>query len=104
MRRTTTGVKLDAPEHDYSGPAALVFADREVSAHVDLRGHIDPIDGRFRWYGRVAATAELVLGGRTEVIVRTGFGTAPATIGDPDPWGRYRLLGRGRPPFPPLTD
>ncbi|HEY1699847.1 MAG TPA: DUF4873 domain-containing protein [Trebonia sp.] len=34
------------------------------------------------------------------MLVRTPHGTAVTTLADADPWGRYRLQGFGRPPFP----
>ena len=59
-------------EDDYRGPATLVADDREIPVEVVLRGHFQPIDGRFHWYGRLSAS---------------------------DPWGRYRITGTGKPPF-----
>ncbi|GAA4612903.1 DUF4873 domain-containing protein [Saccharopolyspora hordei] len=95
-------------EDDYRGPATLHAEDREIAVEVVLRGHFQPIDGRFHWYGRVAAhdeVAELAAHRATSVLLRTPGGEARGTLSDPDPWGRYRITGTGRPPFPTdLTD
>ncbi|MCX2968391.1 MULTISPECIES: DUF4873 domain-containing protein [Streptomyces] len=97
----------DAPaeehrEEGYQGPATLVVGDTEVSVTVDLRGHFQPIDGFYRWYGRVVADPEVTraLGGRrAAVTVRTPEGEARGEAADPDFWGRYRVTGTSRPPF-----
>ncbi|MCA1185495.1 MULTISPECIES: DUF4873 domain-containing protein [unclassified Saccharopolyspora] len=90
------------PDEEYEGEAVLFTAEREVPVSVVLRGHFQPIDGRFHWYGRVAAddaVAELAAGRRTEVVVRTTRGEAAGSLSEPDPWHRYRITGVGRPPF-----
>lgn len=92
-------------EHDedgYAGPATVVVGERELAVEVELRGHFQPIDGRYRWYGRVASNDELtaLAGGRkTKATVRTPEGSADGELSDPDPWGRYRVLGASTPPF-----
>ncbi|MER7010910.1 DUF4873 domain-containing protein [Saccharopolyspora sp. NPDC000359] len=94
-------------EDDYRGPATVRTADREVAIQVVLRGHFQPIDGRFHWYGRVSAhdeVAELAANRRTPVLLSTPTGEARGTLSDPDPWGRYRITGTGRPPFPLPTE
>jgi hypothetical protein len=86
----------------YTGPATLVLADQEFAVDVDLRGHFQPIDGRYHWYGRIRADAELAraAGGRKRsVALRTGDAEATGELSDPDPWRRYRITGVGRPPF-----
>ncbi len=93
----------DHPEDDgYSGQATLVVGDRELAVRVELRGHFQPIDGYYRWYGRIAADEELtaLAGGRkTKAVLRTPGGQAQGELSDPDPWGRYRIMGTSRPPF-----
>ncbi|WP_344125970.1 DUF4873 domain-containing protein [Saccharopolyspora halophila] len=97
-------------EHDYQGPATIRAEDRELSTEVVLRGFFQPIDGKYRWYGRAAADEaidELAAGRKTAVLLRTSDGEAPATLSEPDPWGRYRITGTGKPPFAvdfPLQD
>lgn len=94
-------------EDAYRGPAVVFTQEREVAVEIVLRGHFQPIDGRFHWYGRVAANTEVdeLTGGRkTEVVLRTPEGQAVATLADPDPWNRYRVSGLGYPPYALDTD
>lgn len=92
----------------YDGPAHLVtegtddIDDPGVEVEVRLRGMFVPIDGRYHWYGRVGAGAgvDALVGSRTRLSLRTPHGEAPARLADRDPWGRYRITGTGRPPFP----
>ncbi|WP_156520589.1 DUF4873 domain-containing protein, partial [Rhodococcus sp. EPR-157] len=43
-----------AGKPDFHGAATLAFDEPvEFDVRVDLRGHSQPIDGRYRWYGRV---------------------------------------------------
>lgn len=87
---------------DYRGPATIVAENRELPAEVVLRGFFQPIDGKFHWYGRLAqdtAIDELAGERKLTVRVRTPLGEAEGVLSDPDPWGRYRLTGTGKPPF-----
>jgi len=92
-------------EHDedgYRGEATLVVDGTELTVQVDLRGYFQPIDGYYRWYGRIAVNDELtaLAGGRKKAVeVRAGEHTASGEVSDPDPWGRYRLMGTSTPPF-----
>lgn len=84
----------------YDG-AATVVADEEYPVHVRLRGRVEPIDGRFHWYGRISPDPSLDNGvspGAT-VTLRTPHGEARGRLSDVDPWGRLRIAGHGRPPF-----
>ncbi len=67
---------------------------------VRLRGHFEPIDGRFHWYGRITTTppVEAHTSGSTVTLV-TPYGEAQGRLSDVDPWGRFRVSGTGRPPF-----
>ncbi|PKV79618.1 uncharacterized protein DUF4873 [Nocardia fluminea] len=90
-------------DSDYIGSATVIMASTEVEVQVELRGFFQPIDGRFCWYGRVGQSDildEFLQGRRRSVVVRTSAGEAAGTIGDRDFWGRYRIQGRGRPPYP----
>ena len=81
-------------------PAEVLLPDVDpVPVQVTLGGAFQPIDGRFHWYGRIAATALLPaeLSGAT-VVLRTAYGEAVGRLSDPDPWGRHRIGGTGRPP------
>ena len=85
------------PEEQYDGPARIA----ETEVEVLLRGHFEPIDGRFHWWGRIAADERLAAehsSGSTVTLV-TPHGEAEGRLSDVDPWGRFRLSGTGRPPF-----
>jgi hypothetical protein len=85
---------------EYRGPAVLSTDDLRIEVEADLRGRFEPIDGRFHWYGRLAATPELEqIGPGSTVTLTTEHGAAQARLSDVDPWGRPRLSGTGRPPF-----
>jgi hypothetical protein len=93
-------------EDGYDGAAQLLVGDAEITVDVKLRGQFDPISGKYRWYGRVTGSpqvAELVANGARAVLVRTPHGQAETALSDVDPWGRPRVEGFGRPPFPVLT-
>jgi hypothetical protein len=93
-----------APEEPgYRGPAEVLIGDQVVPVTVELRGFFQPIDGRFHWYGRIAANPELnrlVTGQRAEVVLRTPHDQRAGEVSDPDLWGRYRISSTGYPPFP----
>lgn len=92
----------DHDEPEYRGAATLVAEDAEVEVTVQLRGNFQPIDGRFHWYGRVAAADqvdEFAAKHRKNVVLRTAHGEATGTLSDKDTWGRYRIDGVGQPPF-----
>ncbi|MFD8494301.1 DUF4873 domain-containing protein [Amycolatopsis sp. NPDC059657] len=92
-------------EHDedgYRGEAVLVLDGTEYAVEVDLRGHFQPIDGFYRWYGRIKADdriAEIAGGKKKAAEIRIPEGSASGEISDPDPWGRYRIMGTSTPPF-----
>jgi hypothetical protein len=92
-------------EHDedgYTGAATLVLGETELDIEVELRGHFQPIDGYYRWYGRIKANptlSELAGGKKHKVEIRTPEGSAHGEISDPDPWDRYRIMGKSTPPF-----
>ena len=43
------------PGEEYAGPARIGATGVEVS----LRGHFQPIDGRFHWWGRIGTDPDL---------------------------------------------
>ncbi|OZC90753.1 hypothetical protein CH254_07525 [Rhodococcus sp. 06-412-2C] len=92
---------------DYRGPAMLTFDNpaAEFDVQIDLRGHSQPIDGIFRWYGRVRPHEALqgfmeAAGSSRKGRLSTDSGDVPVLVSDVDPWGRYRLQGTGMPPYP----
>lgn len=95
---TTPASQADSehqPQESYAGPAQI----GEVSVTVDLKGYFEAIDGRFHWYGRVAANDALSQSSGDSVTLATPHGTAEAKLSDLDPWGRFRITGTGEPPF-----
>lgn len=91
------------PGEEYTGPAEVVADEHAeaIAVRVQLRGHFQPIDGRFHWYGRIDADdalAERHRAGST-IALRTPHGIAAGKIADVDPWGRFRVTGLGTPPF-----
>jgi hypothetical protein len=93
-------------EDGYDGPAELIDGTTAVAVDVRLRGHFDPISGKYSWYGRIAASpevAELVHGGARTVRLRTPHAEVETALADVDPWGRPRVEGFGDAPFEVLT-
>jgi hypothetical protein len=92
-------------EDGYRGPASLRLESRDadpLEVEVTLRGHFEPLDGRYHWYGRVAVHAglESALGGKkATALLTTPHGEAVGELSDVDPWGRYRIVGTSTPPF-----
>ena len=94
-------------EDGYDGPAELVDGTTAVPIEVQLRGHFDPITGKYSWYGRVAASPEvdaLVADGARKVTLRTPHAEVETALTDVDPWGRPRVEGFGTAPFEVLTE
>ena len=95
---------MSADEADgYAGPARVRTGGQDFDVLVTLRGYFEPIDGRYRWRGRIAASDELsaALEGRAAAGTLTiGRCSAECALTEPDPWGRYRITGESTPPFP----
>src|SRR5262249_57054782 len=69
---------------------------------VRLRGHFQPIDGRYHWYGRVSAHEGLdavLASGKAAGVLTTAEGSASCELSEPDPSRRYRVTGMSTPPF-----
>lgn len=89
-------------EDGYSGSARLSIGDAGFDVRVELRGHFEPIDGRYHWYGRIASNeslAELLAGAKASGVLQTPHGSSPCEVSDPDTWQRYRLTGYSTPPW-----
>jgi hypothetical protein len=102
MAPTEAPTGSDHDEEGYTGPATLQVRDTSLAVEVQLRGYFQPIDGYYRWYGRVKAHDELsslLAGKKTKAQIKTPQGEADAELSDPDPWNRYRIMGTSRPPF-----
>src|SRR5690348_3687147 len=86
----------------YEGTAVVEVGGSRFDVQVRLRGHFQPIDGRYHWYGRIAAHAGLdgALGsGKATGVLTTAEGSAPCELSEPDPSRRYRVTGVSTPPF-----
>src|SRR5260370_6135007 len=72
----------------YEGTAVVQAGGSRVDVQVRLRGHFQPLDGRYHWYGRIAAHEGLggVLGSRqASGVLTTSEGSAPCGLAAPDP-------------------
>ncbi|MBO0815599.1 MAG: DUF4873 domain-containing protein, partial [Actinobacteria bacterium] len=86
----------------YEGTAVVEAGGSRFDVQVRLRGHFQPIDGRYHWYGRISAHEGLdgVLGsGKATGVLTTAEGSAPCELSEPDPSRRYRVTGISTPPF-----
>lgn len=86
----------------YSGPARLTVGQTRFDVRVELRGHFEPIDGRYHWYGRIARNDLLdaaLRGAKAAGVLETSQGSSPCEVAEPDTWGRYRVTGQSTPPF-----
>jgi hypothetical protein len=96
-----------AEDDGYRGQVVLIGSDSIVTATATIVGHFDPLSGAYSWYGRLAAdpaVTELARTGGRRISLRTPHGEVTTSLSDQDPWGRYRVEGSGRPPFPVTTD
>lgn len=90
-------------DEGYNGAAEPLLEGADaLPVTVSLRGVFQPIDGRYHWYGRIQHSPALdsAITGNMLVRIRTTYGEAEGRLSDRDPWGRFRLTGTGRPPFP----
>lgn len=95
------------PEHDdedgHQGPARLAVGDDTFDVDVVLGGHLEPLDGKYHWYGRVVrngAVDAAKKGGATTIELSIGEGTpAAGRLEEHDAWGNMRITGTGAPPF-----
>jgi uncharacterized protein DUF4873 len=90
-------------EDGYAGKATLVLDGAELPVTVTLRGNFEPVDGRYHWFGRLGADealTRLLANRKATCVLRTPVGEAAGTLADQDTWGRYRISGTSRPPFP----
>lgn len=92
-----------AEEHDdgYTGAATLTVGGRDLPVRVVLDARHEPQDGKLHWFGRLTLEDGPLSGAELAgpIELRTSGGSAPARLGDLDPWGRYRVSGVGTPPF-----
>lgn len=90
-------------EAEYHGAGTLLADGQEVPVEVHLSGHVEPTEGTYRWAGRIersTAVSELAAGRPRTVTLRTGDAfAADGSLGEQDPWGGFRISGKGAPPF-----
>jgi hypothetical protein len=93
---------MNETDDGYEGTVTLLVAGSRYELTARLGGYFQPLDGHYRWYGRLEPNDELtrlIGGGTREVTLLTPDGEVSARIADPDVWGRYRIEGSGMPPF-----
>ncbi len=88
----------------WAGTARLASGDTVRTAPVRLSGHLEPLDGRYHWYGTIDdphVGAEFKACRRGSVTLSVADGPAvSAAITDRTGWGTFRVEGVGVPPFP----
>lgn len=87
-----------------AGVATFTVGDTRSEAPVRLSGHLEPIDGRYHWYGliedpRIGAALKKAKKGTLEMALAGGT-AVPAAVTEKTGWGTYRVSGVGAPPFP----
>ena len=91
-------------ESGYDGPAVLLAGDLALDVTVHLDGHLEPLDGRFHWYGRIERSDGVAAvkdgGGTTARLVIAGGQPAELRLAEHDPWGHVQVSGTGAPPYP----
>lgn len=99
------------PDHDedgYRGPAQLTVGEATIDVEVTLAGHLEPLDGRYHWYGRATQHDDLDAakrnGATAAQVAIPGGPVTEARLAEHDAWGNVRLTGVGTPPFdlPPV--
>jgi cation diffusion facilitator CzcD-associated flavoprotein CzcO len=86
----------------YQGTAVLEVGQSRFDVQVRLRGHFQPIDGRYHWYGRIDAhdgLDELLGSAKASGVLATPDGSAACELSEPDSSRRYRVAGISTPPF-----
>ena len=106
LRRPRQRPEAWVPEHDddgYEGPATLLVGEDALDVEVVLTGHLEPLDGRYHWYGRVTKNPTVDAAkqaGATDIVLRIPDGEpAPGRLAEHDAWGNLRVTGVGAPPF-----
>jgi hypothetical protein len=91
-------------EDGYDGAATLRGAELEIPVRITLSGHVDPLDGRFHWGGRIgpdARVVRLIREGKREITLQVdGARPLPARLTEVDPWGGVIVAATGHPPWP----
>ena len=106
LRRRRTRPEPWVPEHDddgYAGPATIEVDGTRHDVRVTLAGHLEPLDGRYHWYGRIDQHADLDVakqsGTTTVLVTLPGRDAVEGRLAEHDAWGNLRVTGLGAPPF-----
>jgi cation diffusion facilitator CzcD-associated flavoprotein CzcO len=94
---------VDEPDEGYAGPAVLSAAGLDLPVRVRLSGAVDPIDGAYRWGGRIAPDERvrtILRDGLRDASLRIGSCAAQVRLIEADPWGGVLLTTTARPPWP----
>jgi hypothetical protein len=83
----------------YDGPATIAVGKVERTVRVRLYGHLDPIDGRYHWQGRVFDPLPDDIRLPQPVRMSVGENSAEGRITERPPQGGYSVAGVGAPPF-----
>ncbi|MGH3433734.1 MAG: DUF4873 domain-containing protein [Thermocrispum sp.] len=73
---------MDHDGEGYTGPATVLLDGTEVAVSVRLRGHFQPIDGYYHWYGRFDRNEELsaLVGDRSAPCCCARVSTPPFAV------------------------
>jgi len=91
-----------AEDAGYRGPARIAVGETVLDVDVVLLDHLEPLDGRTHWYGRVRAVPEVTAlkdGGATVVDLVIDGVAAEVRLAEYDAWGNVALRGVGAPPY-----
>lgn len=89
-------------EEGYDGPALLVLGEERIEVEVHLLDHLEPLDGRTHFYGRIQAHPTVVdrkCSGTTTGRLVIGGEQADVRLAELDYWGNVTVSGVGRPPY-----
>jgi hypothetical protein len=88
----------------YDGQATLTVGGQPIEVTVHLDGHLEPLDGRFHWYGRIerstAVAAVKDAGGTSGTVAIDDRPPVELRLAEYDPWGHIQVNGTGVPPYP----
>jgi len=105
-RRHPRGMAWLPPEEEtgYDGAAVLLVGEQALDVTVHLAGHLEPLDGRYHWYGRIDQSAAVAAakdaGATTGELVIADGSPVRLRLAEYDPWGHVQVNGSGAPPYP----
>src|SRR5262249_6514921 len=85
----------------YEGTAVVEVGGSRFDVQVRLRGHFQPIDGRYHWYGRISAHAGVdgaLASGTARGVLTTPERSPPGHVAGPQTAQRDRVTGISTPP------